>query len=359
MYKYHKIRYIFYFLWFGIVLVIFSSCNSVKISKAVEKSLETDFFKNQFTGLMVYNPKTKDTIVNYNATKYFTPASNVKLATLYTALHYLPDSIPAFRYVVDKDTLFVKGTGDPSFLHPYFKDSTALRMFARFKTVKLVLDNLSDHRYGPGWSWDDFDKHYSPERSSFPMYGNVVLISNTDSTFCTPRILKNKLHFSKSKIKRAYNTNEFYYPPRPFDKEKIPLVMDSLLIASLWQDLLPGKVQIVKKAPKMTQTASSVPTDSVLKRMMLVSDNFLAEQLLIVSSSKFSNRLSSYWMRQQVLKNELADLHQKPRWVDGSGLSRYNLFTPASLVQILTKLYEELPEERLFNLFPAGGEGTL
>jgi D-alanyl-D-alanine carboxypeptidase/D-alanyl-D-alanine-endopeptidase (penicillin-binding protein 4) len=110
----------------------------------------------------------------------------------------------------------------------------------------------------------------------------------------------------------------------------------------------------------MTNTAYSVPTDTVLKRMMYVSDNFLAEQLLIVSSSIRSGKLSSYWMRQNVLNKQLHDLKQKPRWVDGSGLSRYNLFTPISLVQILTKLYDEIPEERLFNIFPAGGEsGTL
>ncbi len=49
-----------------------------------------------------------------------------------------------------------------------------------------------------------------------------------------------------------------------------------------------------------------------------------------------------------------------PRWVDGSGLSRYNLFTPASMVYVLRRLHREVPEERLFDLFPSGvAEGTL
>ncbi|MEM8762997.1 MAG: D-alanyl-D-alanine carboxypeptidase, partial [Bacteroidota bacterium] len=34
------------------------------------------------------------------------------------------------------------------------------------------------------------------------------------------------------------------------------------------------------------------------------------------------------------------------------GLSRYNLFTPMSFVQILQKLQQEIPEERLLTLFP-------
>jgi len=46
--------------------------------------------------------------------------------------------------------------------------------------------------------------------------------------------------------------------------------------------------------------------------------------------------------------------------VDGSGLSRYNLITPRTLVTILDKILKELPREGLFKLLPAGGkEGTL
>ena len=94
--------------------------------------------------------------------------------------------------------------------------------------------------------------------------------------------------------------------------------------------------------------------------MMYVSDNFLAEQLLLSASSKFSRTLSSFRMRQYMLQHALADLPQAPRWVDGSGLSRYNLFSPADFVHILSKMYAEIPQKRLLSLFPVGGEsGTL
>ncbi len=48
-------------------------------------------------------------------------------------------------------------------------------------------------------------------------------------------------------------------------------------------------------------------------------------------------------------------------WVDGSGLSRYNLFTPNTSITLLKKISDKInDEERLHSLFPAGGvSGTL
>src|SRR5690606_10927278 len=96
------------------------------------------------------------------------------------------------------------------------------------------------------------------------------------------------------------------------------------------------------------------------KRMMHESDNFLAEQLLILVSSTLSDTLSSALAREHIMNTYLTELRQPPRWVDGSGLSRYNLFTPESMVYILDAMYREIPRERLLDLFPAGGvSGTL
>jgi serine-type D-Ala-D-Ala carboxypeptidase/endopeptidase (penicillin-binding protein 4) len=45
--------------------------------------------------------------------------------------------------------------------------------------------------------------------------------------------------------------------------------------------------------------------------------------------------------------------------VDGSGLSRYNLFTPKDFIYILHKMKNEFGWERLKNILPTGGTGTL
>jgi D-alanyl-D-alanine carboxypeptidase/D-alanyl-D-alanine-endopeptidase (penicillin-binding protein 4) len=60
-----------------------------------------------------------------------------------------------------------------------------------------------------------------------------------------------------------------------------------------------------------------------------------------------------------LLKNELKEFPQQPRWVDGSGLSRYNLFTPDDFVWLLEKMKDEFGMQRISSIFPTGGSGTL
>ncbi|MCK0114708.1 D-alanyl-D-alanine carboxypeptidase [Gelidibacter sp. F63206] len=349
------------FSWIVILSLLLSNCKSAQISKHLEKSMSSNFYEPQFTGLMVYNPRTKDTVFNYNAERYFTPASNTKIFTLFTGLQYLPEQIPALKYAINGDTLFIKGTGDPSFLHPYFKDSTALNFINNYKTVKLITGNYANDKFGPGWAWEDYDTYYSPERSAFPLYGNVLSISNTSGLHTYPKFLKAQTDYTNLNKRRDFNENNFYYKLSRKDTIHVPFVLDTTMVKQLWNDLLPGKVELISDSSVVTdQTLYSIPADSLYKRMMHVSDNFLAEQILILASSTISDTLDADTIRKSILENQLKDLKQKPKWRDGSGLSNYNLFTPLSLVQVLEKLYIEIPRERLFNFFPAGGvSGTL
>ena len=342
----------------------FLSCKSRKIrslNKSLNRIVNESFYDNQFTGVFIYDPITKDTLYKRNSEKYFTPASNVKIVTLYAALKILPDSVPALKYSIANDTLFIEGTGDPTFLHPYFKDSTALNFISNYDKVALHLNNFDDNHFAPGWAWEDYDTYFSPERSGFPMYGNVVGVSNENQLVVTPDYLKSKVSIDiSSQKRRVYNDNIFYYN-RANDTVEIPMVIDSTLIKNLWNSIAPNKVSLVNEMPdKEKNILYSVPSDSLYKRMMVVSDNFLAEQMLMLSSSMLFDTMNSSKARQYILNEHLKNIKHQPRWVDGSGLSRYNLFTPESLVHILNEMYVDIPRERLFNLFPIGGvSGTL
>ena len=81
---------------------------------------------------------------------------------------------------------------------------------------------------------------------------------------------------------------------------------------------------------------------------------------MLLVSSTLGDTLSFERARDHVLKQWLTGLPQPPRWVDGSGLSRYNQLSPASVVYLLQKMQAEIPEARLFALMAQGGRpGTL
>jgi D-alanyl-D-alanine carboxypeptidase/D-alanyl-D-alanine-endopeptidase (penicillin-binding protein 4) len=344
-----------------VMLVIFSNCKSTKITRNIDKKIATSFFENQFTGIHIYDVSEKKIIYNHQGEKYFTPASNTKIFTLFAGLNLLKDSIPAFKYAVNKDTITILATGDPTFFHPYFKDSTAFKMIKKFKKVNLITNNITDKRYGSGWAWEDYDNYFSAEKSAFPMYGNVLTVTNEDSLQVSPKILRNNLKITAKGYGRKEHKNAFYFDKNRKRKTEIPMIISGALLLNLWNAIAPNKVSITKTLnSKPTQIAYSISSDSLFKRMMEVSDNFLAEQILILASSTLSDTLSSANARNHILEHQLKDLKQKPRWVDGSGLSRYNLFTPISFVEVLKKMHQKIPQERLFQFFPVGGKtGTL
>ncbi|MEH6681742.1 MAG: D-alanyl-D-alanine carboxypeptidase [Sediminicola sp.] len=348
-------------IW-GLLAVLITGCagNSM-FRKQMDASLSSRGYKNHFTGIMVFDPQTRDTLYHLNGDKYFTPASNTKIFTLYSAMKLLPDSVPILKYIVLNDTLYIEGTGNPATLHPYFEDSTTLPFLRNAPNLSLFPNNFADDPYGPGWAWEDYDSYYSPERNALPLYGNVVTIHMQDSLSVSPPIFRDSIILMDHQRNREQNRNLFYFDIVRKDTLEVPMITDSSLTRKLLSTTLGRKVSIAKKMPTGTRKILwGMKTDSLYKRMMYQSDNFIAEQLLILASSTLSDTLSGATARKHILSAYLSDLQQPPRWVDGSGLSRYNLFTPESMVAVLDHLLKEVPKERLFDLFPTGGEtGTL
>jgi len=78
-----------------------------------------------------------------------------------------------------------------------------------------------------------------------------------------------------------------------------------------------------------------------------------------MASNEKLGYMSDEDMIDSLLQNDLNDIPQHPRWVDGSGLSRYNLFSPNDFVYIINKIQNEFGVEKLKNILPTGGTGTL
>jgi D-alanyl-D-alanine carboxypeptidase/D-alanyl-D-alanine-endopeptidase (penicillin-binding protein 4) len=82
--------------------------------------------------------------------------------------------------------------------------------------------------------------------------------------------------------------------------------------------------------------------------------------LLMTCSAVLSDTINPEIAIRYMQKNYFNDLPQPFLWREGSGLSRYNLFTPKSIVKLWEKIYEKVPRERLFPLLAIGGKtGTV
>lgn len=361
----------FLILSFSLMLL---ACNATKVSmKSVSRQLkESPVFAQNHTGFALYDISEKKTLLEHNAERYFTPASNTKLFTFYASLKTLGDSIPALHYQVSGDSLIVWGTGDPSFLNPDLPKSNVYD-FLKNRTEKIYFsnDNFTGSFYGQGWAWDDYNDDYTAEISSFPIHGNVVRFTGNkeNSLNIQPKFFAEKTYnWSKSEkfsVQRDLGTNLFSYPAgkeiKATYQQDVPFKTGVDVITALLTDTLKKEVTLINKPlERSTKTIFSLPADSLYKRMLHVSDNMIAEHLMLLNADVLSHELNVSLGIEKVKEKFLSDLPDVPRWMDGSGLSRYNLFTPRSIVALLSKIHEIVPEERLFNLLPAAGKsGTL
>ncbi|WP_372792658.1 D-alanyl-D-alanine carboxypeptidase [Lutibacter sp.] len=355
------LKYRFKLLYLILNVVFLTSCGTThKIKSSLKHSnKESSFFK----GFVLYNPKTKKEIINYNGKKFFTPASNTKLFTFYTAYKTLQDSVVGIEYYKAKDSLLIKGTADPSLLYGFY--STKIIDFLKNETDSIYLldESIDDMPYGSGWAWDDYQDYYMPEKSLFPIYGNIVKFSIKDSLVTsTPYYFNQNITISNStSFSRELTKNIFYIQNGHKKENEVPFITSNKLVAELLGEQIQKTIKVIPTTKKYDfKILKSISYDELYKQMLVVSDNFIAEQLLLQVGKEVAKSYSVKAAIDYSLTNYLQDLPQKPRWVDGSGLSRYNLFSPNDFVFLLDKMYLEIPFSKLLNYFPAGGEsGTL
>lgn len=363
------------------LILILASClyactpNKLIANKVKKEFKNSDVIKQYQVGFALYDKDKKEMIFQKDADKYFTPASNTKLFTFYAGLKIIPDSIPSMRYITQGDSLIFWGTGDPSFLHTALKGTKAFD-FLKSSTKKIFFapGRYTGDFYGFGWQWDDYNDYYQPEISEFPLMDNVVLVSSGEksgsmtilpNTFASC-FVKDTVEIAKPfKVIRDFNANIFHYPATQITakyNQQIPYKLSVATTVNLLSDTLKKYVGIVDmKMPFSAKTIYNMKSDSVFKQMLLPSDNFVAEQLLLVYADKLNEEINTKKVINKIEKQYLSALPDKPQWVDGSGLSRGNLFTPRDMVALLELIYTEVSDEkRLFAMLPAGGKtGTL
>ncbi len=382
-----------YWLAACVLLLVFSSCS---FQQQIAKSAKAEVINNTalqtaHVGISIYDPAANKYLYNYQGDKYFVPASNTKIPTCYAAMKYLGDSLVGLRYLINnrnnQKVIQFEPTGDPTFLHPDYLNQNVADFFKKDTSTFFILGEKGfwkDKAWGSGWAWNDYQESYMAERSGFPIYGNIIRISSDSGRLTIkPSTIEMRFGghsvtgvppfeiFKNHSFRRSQNENILLWDlPEITNKNSIKYYKEIPLITSLsnsiklLNDTIPGLKMREAAGPVYSKVIfpykiHSQPTDSLLKPMMHRSDNFFAEQSLLMVSNETLGYMNDEKIIDTILKTDFKDLPQKPRWADGSGLSRYNLFTPQDFVAILNKMKNEFGMERLKVIFPTGGEGTI
>ncbi len=366
-------KYFFIFLFFT---SLYSSKLTAQITqKQIDVFLNDTAVSSGHVGISIYEPVTKKYLYNYNAEKNFTPSSNVKLFTMYAAMKYLGDSLVGLRYTEFPNNIVITPTADPTLLHPDFLSQPIINFLkTTTKQINITDENFKSKAYGNGWAWNDYQDYYMAERSALPVYGNCINFICKKNNYET--IPANVSNF----IINSEKTNQSTIVERDFFKNKFNVKLDNknneifvtpfitslqlavnLIIDTIYKNINIGYPTLPDSVSHNWKkvTLYSQPTDSLLRPMMHNSDNFFAEQTLLMVSNEKLGYMSDEKIIDSLLKTDFKDLPQKPRWVDGCGLSRYNLFSPKDFVFLLDKMKTEFGMERIKGILPTAGQGTL
>lgn len=304
--------------------------------------------------LLVINPLNNDTIFAYNQYENLIPASNTKLFTTYVALNLLGPNYEISTKIFSDDydltdgivngNIYIKGFGNP-----VFNDENLLLLVNKIKEIgitKITGNIIGDDSF--------FDSEYFREdwiideltRVKLPPVSALVLNRNQKITY--------------KKYRRRTRRYVSYFTDPPYD------------IAQILRDkLIENNIIVVGDADKgiTPNRSKEIATSSIqLKELINLinkrSDNYFAECLFKTIGAAYTGSQGNAFNSAQAINKFLNDndiFSDGTKIVDGSGLSKYNQVSVASLVSLLENIYLDI---KLYNNFYnslsiAGVDGTL
>jgi len=282
----------------------------------------------------------------HNETERMLPASNQKLFTGAFALDALgPDSVQQTRFWIKPDRLVIDSPGDPGLTYD--------QLLAIKKTLQLDGSKpvYVHQAYRPGtpssWEWDDLHNRYAAPVTAFTVNrGGVEVWAE-----------KGLLSLFPAPLGITVTQVSVSGPPHV----SYDLATDTAKVTGTLPDVRTKLDALAVREPdrqaakilgtdlfELDQAPSDPPTyvwkgsplRDLLKECFTISDNIMAENLLLIGAAKSAPlQPDPYPQARAALKDFLAtkvgiaadDVHP----YDGSGLSRHNLVTARSLAQVL------------------------
>ena len=307
-----------------------------KLQADIDAILQDVLFTTASISIKVVAVETGEVIYAKNAHKLHHPASTTKLFTAATALAKLGSDYQfQTTLYTDESTetqaignIYFKGSADPVLQSDDIVKLCDALVQTGIKSIHgdIVVDEtyFDTVREGPGWMWDD-----KPLRISALSIRNVEPDAKTGSrTIACGHLLKTILMQKGINIGGQVTTGKVPSDARSIAKHLSP------------------------------------PLADIIKLMNKPSDNWIAEMLFKAIGAEVKGEPGTWKKGRETVTEFLGEIMEEPpahRFVDGSGLSRYNLLNAELLTKLLIYMYHnfELMPEYMASLPIAGVDGTL
>jgi len=339
-----------------------------------------------------------DSLLDYNAEKFFQPASNNKLLATSLAYKHLGGNAQfqtSFLTNTARDTLCITGTGDPSTTYSVL-DAALQKLRGgglQFQTVGVdMLWQRGIEDYPDSWEIGDLVWYYGAQPTVLVLNENTATLVVNASTpvGSQPRIVlaeamdANSFDIVNNVVVIANGTTSVQPQCAAFQNG---LVLEGTIVAGTAMRLTAAVPQpnlrylrVVANylnIPKVTVgcplgvnwnslfTLKSPSFSPLLNWTLQTSDNLYAEEffkatmMFLNQSQPISYALASAVMRAHLPPSVAAGAYP----VDGSGLSRHNLLSPNALRSLFENMYSEWTSAQFAEfvsfLPTAGQSGTL
>ena len=373
-----------------------------QLSSTINTIINRSQFSRGRWGVLVKTLSSNKILYSQDSQKYFIPASNIKLFTTAVALQKLGSDFRIRTSIYDDGNgiLRVVGRGDPSFKNPQLV-LLAKQLYQR--GIREINQLIADDSYFQGevvhssWEWEDIQADYGAPVNS------LILNKNASGLSFLPQNIGQPLQIKWTEPTEAYQWK--------IENNTITTQADKPGFVEINRDLKGQILRIkgqlaVNSQPEITAIAVFDPISNFLKqfRHNLITSGITVKEIvisnlnkngqeiaavespplseLLIETNVNSNNLYAESLLRslaikkpreinqntadiglQIMKETLTQLGVEPESyviVDGSGLSRKNLTTPAALVQLLEAIYES-PQREIFrdSLPIAGVKGSL
>ncbi len=360
-------------------------------------------------GIYICELESGSVIYEKNPDQPMVPSSNLKLLTTAAALHYLG---PDFTYKtkiygtpIDKkrgvmeSSLYLVGSGDPTFCEPYMNPTDILEQFANElskKGLRRIIgdvigdDSAFDREFtGKGWKDRYILDDYAAECGALSLNANLIQITAYNNMFtffpeCSILNIKNMTTpsgYNEISLKRDPNTNNVkisgplcpdiaaggtitVHNPPLFTTDTFGKILKN---QGIYQT---GSVKLIEESDNRYKYADfvelcsheSVKLLEILKQTNKDSDNLFAQHVFKTIGSEINGK-GTHEYSEAAIKSFFKEAGIDTEGLvmaDGCGLSDQNKVTARQLVKLLAHMYKHEQAKNFITTLPeAGVDGTL